>query len=138
MNKAFYIAGPMRNVENYNYPMFDIAKRTVGLLYPDALIISPADEDREAGLVVETDDGTVTMTERFDIIDTLRHDLNIVLNHTTDIVLLPGWHQSEGARVEAHVAHVMNLKPWKWDHFDRDIIPMADHWIPNTLEGIGR
>lgn len=90
-----YIAGPMRNVEQFNFPAFDAAAQ----VWTDAgwHVISPADLDRERGF-----DGTTEPTPEF-IAAAMRQDLEAVAK-VDALAVLPGWERSEGAGIEVRLA----------------------------------
>lgn len=132
MSDVWYIAGPMRGIPNYNYPLFDKARDYLAYSDPEAVIISPADEDREAGVVDETGP-SVVLTDDFDIYEVLRKDIAIVSQEATHLCLLPNWFQSEGARVEAHVAAAVGVIIYEWD--DNTIWYRTAPQILGVLEG---
>lgn len=101
-----YIAGPMRGLPNYNFPMFDWARDHLNLMGIGA--ISPADHDRELGFVTEVA-GVVETTDTFDINTVMRWDLAQVAG-ADGILLLPGWEDSSGARHERYVAEACGLR----------------------------
>ena len=51
MSKRLYIAGPMRGIPQYNFPVFDAARDKAIALGWDA--VSPADLDRANGFDVK-------------------------------------------------------------------------------------
>lgn len=108
MTVRVYVAGPMRGIENYNYPAFDAAAAYLRALGHD--VVNPADLDRAQGF-----DGTVEVSaaERRDL---LRRDV-WELAACDAIALLPGWDASPGARFERLVAEqtgieVFHVVPW--------------------------
>ena len=117
----WYIAGPMRGIENYNYPMFDKASTYLRDKFPDEKVISPADEDRHAGLVDESAGGDVALTADFNIEQVLRKDLLMVMS-SNHILLLPGWSQSRGARVEAMAAANTGVDTYLWGVHEDDAV----------------
>lgn len=102
----YYIAGPMRGIAQHNFPAFDACRDSLRRLFPNRethLIISPADLTREkfGGLTPQDHQITAAMYEQF-----MREDLTHVVQ-SQFIVLLPGWEQSNGARIEALVGHTI-------------------------------
>ena len=96
--ETWYIAGPMRGYEEYNYPAFRRAKAFLESLGVEE-IFSPHEHDAtlgltpdEAGAVAELDIGLL-----------LRDDFAVVAQGG-HILMLPGWEASDGARKELQVA----------------------------------
>lgn len=96
-----YIAGPMSNLPDFNYPAFH---RAAGLLEQAGYqVLNPArSEGRE---------GCSTW------LDFIRAALRDVAN-ADGVALLPGWQDSRGARIERDLARDLGL----------DVRPIAD-WI---------
>lgn len=105
--RVLYIAGPMRGIAFFNYPMFDrVAKE---LREAGNEVISPADEDRKqdgfdpvANPAYHTADNCI-FPEEMDFGKTVRRCLDAVLR-CDEIVLLPGWEASNGAVAELTLA----------------------------------
>lgn len=96
-----YVAGPMRGLPLFNFPAFDAAANRLRALGHD--VVSPADLDREAGF----DPATSVPDDAF-LRQALARDLSAIT--TCDaIALLPGWHQSEGTKVEMSLAKLLRL-----------------------------
>lgn len=107
---TYYIAGPMRGYRNFNFPAFDKCRdkgRELGYN-----MISPADLDREAGLIDDTPTGNEKLTQK-QIDACLDRDLAAIreLNPKTDgIVVLSGYRQSVGAMAEIAIARWRGLE----------------------------
>jgi hypothetical protein len=105
--RVLYIAGPMRGIAWFNYPMFDrVAKE---LREAGNEVISPADEDRKhdgfdpfANPEYRIPDACV-FPRGMDFGKTVRRCLDAVLR-CDEIVLLPGWENSNGAVAELTLA----------------------------------
>lgn len=92
MKKRIYIAGPMTGIENFNYPAFHAAAKTLRDAGHDA--VNPA----------EISPGTEKTWEC-----AMRQDLREML--TCDAVaLLPGWESSKGANIERELAGKVGIK----------------------------
>lgn len=91
-----YLAGPMRGIVDFNFPAFDAARDD--LVAQGYVVISPADLDREAGF-----DPRVDSMEKFDLDAARRRDLEAVMS-VDELVLLPGWRNSKGAKAEVALA----------------------------------
>lgn len=99
-----YIAGPMSGYPQFNYPLFDRAAtylRGIGFE-----VTSPAEMDdpatREAALA--SPDGSLATWVRGTWGDFLSRDVKLVSDEVDGIVMLPGWAESRGARLELFVA----------------------------------
>lgn len=105
-----YLAGPMRGIEDYNFPAFDAARDRGKELGWD--VISPADIDRESGIHESTDAelvDTLPMIREF----VQRDSAAIASLRAEDgdaVAMLPGWENSTGARAEIFIAIWMGLK----------------------------
>lgn len=101
-----YISGPMRGKPFYNYAAFDDAAAT--LVENGHTPISPADSSRriavEAGL-----DPTLESSYAKIPIETYIEDDIIAMRHAEVVVLLPGWRNSKGARVEMAYARCRGI-----------------------------
>ena len=105
--RVLYIAGPMRGIAFFNYPMFDRVRNHLTEAGND--VISPADEDRKhdgfnpyANPAYHTADNCI-FPEEMDFHKTVRRCLDAVLR-CDEIVLLPGWEASNGAVAELTLA----------------------------------
>jgi hypothetical protein len=107
LQRVLYLAGPMRGIAFYNFPMFDrvaAALRDVGYE-----VINPADEDRKE------DNFDPTLEPKFanpaycfvqpgmDFSRIIRRCFEAVMR-CDEIVLLPGWENSVGAIAELFIA----------------------------------
>ena len=88
-----YVSGPMTGYPEFNYPAFeDACKRLRAVGYE---VVSPHE--------VNPADGTEHSWEWY-----LRRDI-IALMDCDNIVVLPGWEQSKGARVETELGGVLGM-----------------------------
>ncbi len=110
--RVLYIAGPMRGIAWFNYPLFDrVAKE---LRDAGNEVISPADEDRKVGFDPFANPSHVnpdacTFPKSMDFAKTVRRCLEAVLR-CDEIVLLPGWENSNGAVAELTLAMWLNKR----------------------------
>lgn len=114
MGERVYIAGPMRGYEFYNFTEFDIAAQVIRSRGDHP--VSPADLDRQHGfdgLRCGLDTDWNTVPPAFDLYLAMRRDLD-ALETCTRIVLLPGWENSRGAKLELATAQWHGLKVEDW------------------------
>ena len=98
--KVAYLAGKMRGVEHMNFPAF--AAATAELRAAGWTVISPAEMDVENGF-----DGSRDPSEA-ELLEMCERDL--AAGDVVDtIILLPGWQDSEGVKVE--LRHASRRKP---------------------------
>lgn len=105
--EAWYIAGPMRGHERFNFPVFDRARDLLRRL--GHVAISPADHDRAIYPNITAwagyPSGDIDLCPEFDYHAAMTWDLSVILSPlTTGVALLPGWETSSGATLERHVA----------------------------------
>lgn len=98
----WYLAGPMSGIPQFNFPAFFEAGKVLREAGHD--IVSPAElDDREhAGEALasphgDVGDSSVTWGQ------CLGRDVQIIADTVDGVVLLPGWENSRGARLEAFV-----------------------------------
>ncbi len=95
--KIVYIAGKMRNCENFNFPAFDKAAELAKQLGFDE-VINPAAMDRADNL-----EWKETLTKQQVQEMYAKRDCEAILR-STHVALLPGWEESFGARTECALA----------------------------------
>lgn len=153
-----YLAGPMRNYENFNFQAFEDGMRYLEWQVDE--VVSPHEIDMAEGYVTakfdwvllnnyETDKfqrrfSSVELTDTFDIETVLRRDIREITSCDA-IVFLPGSDNSEGARHEAFVAQVCGLQfyevvPWVFfdetSHSDQMKLGaeiQAEYWNTHTM-----
>lgn len=91
-----YLAGPMRNVEKFNFPAFEAAEQD--LLSQGIDVISPHSMDINEGFNPMDGDVEPPATE-----DCARRDVDAIFEVDV-LVLLPNWQTSRGARAEKALA----------------------------------
>lgn len=98
-----YIAGPMRGYAEYNFPAFMEAEKD--LLARGHEVVNPARTDLENGF-----DPTRSLEEQGSptIKDFMRRDIPLVLECDA-LYLLAGWEDSEGAKIERHIAFAVGM-----------------------------
>lgn len=107
-----YIAGPMTGYPEWNHPAF--AAKAAELRAQGKDVINPAEFDAEVG----TDQPWSAY---------LRRDLVLLAEQCDEIVFLPGWQESRGAKLEHHVGKELGMTL----HY-----PDGITWSPST-PGLG-
>lgn len=110
--KVAYIAGPMRNIPDFNFPAFDEGKSWLLANLPDPsewFIVSPADIDRERGIKDESGVGESFSPTSFQ--ECMRIDLPIVALASA-VLLLKGWENSTGGNNEVFTANACGVPLW--------------------------
>ena len=90
--RAIYIAGPMTGIEDYNYPLFN----------------QVAAELRQYGFFVLNPAEALNGDQTLDYHQYMRSAIHLVLQAWA-LVLLPGWENSRGARLEVLLAQKLGL-----------------------------
>lgn len=104
-----YLAGPMSGIKKFNFPYFDkVAEELRGVGFE---VVSPAELDsleyRERVLTANGHETDMPLTWG----DCLARDVRLIADGGLDgIVLLPNWHESRGAKLEAFVGVLCSLK----------------------------
>ena len=90
--KRVYIAGPMSNLPELNFPAFEAEASRLRALGYD--VVSPHEVCPDKGMAWA---------------DCMKADIAALV--TCDgIALLPGWERSKGASLEAHIACALNMR----------------------------
>lgn len=101
--ECWYIAGPMRGIDEWNFPAFDAARDK--LVAEGHRVISPADLDRYRSIDEDIADFTQDDWHRAMAVDTVAISL-----FATGIYLLAGWEHSTGAKIELSLAQATGKK----------------------------
>ncbi|WDS52054.1 nucleoside deoxyribosyltransferase [Microbacterium phage Caron] len=97
---SLYVSGPMAGLPHFNYPMFQDA--TEALRAHGYTVVSPHELDGEAG---------VDLAQEFTDADrraALARDV-VAVTEADGIAVLPGWHESTGARAEVALANAIPI-----------------------------
>lgn len=101
-----YLAGPMRNYPEFNYPLFNaVAKR---LREAGWVIFNPAETDAEVQDAAEQAKNPLDVYMVQDLADVAR---------SRCIILLPGWRESEGAMIEFTVSKLLGHPAYELPDF---------------------
>jgi hypothetical protein len=132
--RVLYIAGPMRGIAWFNYPLFDrVAKE---LREAGNEVISPADEDRmhdgfdPYANPSHANPDACTFPKTMDLQKTVRRCLEAVLR-CDEIVLLPGWENSQGALAELAIAAWMGKRVRQVDIDEQDRMTIKAFFMVN-------
>ena len=96
---SIYLAGPMTGIPEYNFPAFQLAAADLRGRGID--VWSPAEHDLANGFDPATD--AAKPLRHY-----MEHDLPAVLASDA-VVVLPGWEDSKGARLEVHTATACDI-----------------------------
>jgi hypothetical protein len=106
-----YIAGPMRGIPEFNFPVFHEAARL--LRAAGHHVFSPAEFDTMFSPITEDSNGLV---EAHPIHDYIRRDAHVIINELKPpkdgLVMLAGWEHSKGAYAERALAIWCTLNVW--------------------------
>lgn len=104
-----YLAGPMRNYPDFNFPAFDDAATKLRLAGFE--VFNPCDRDRRAHGpdVNKSATGDLADVPKFKLREALGEDLAWICAEAEAVVVLPGWEQSKGASAEVATAKALGL-----------------------------
>jgi Domain of unknown function (DUF4406) len=108
-----YLAGPMRNKPEFNFPAFHAAAKR--LRDAGHEVFSPAEADIEhhgADISkgnIDGDEHEAARLHGFNLREALKRDLTWICREAEGIALLPGWEWSKGARAERAAAEALGL-----------------------------
>ncbi len=103
MSERIYIAGPMRGKPGLNWSAFDDAAQRLRVL--GYVPINPADVDRDSGIRNDVP----LLEQNWSLVDIARECI-IDVSECDGVALLPGWHESAGARAEAAFAEWIGIE----------------------------
>jgi len=107
--KSIYIAGPMRNLPEFNFPAF-MAKQAE-LEAKGDFVFNPAERDIDVGFDPAGMEGTEDLTEHgFSVREALAVDTEFICKHATHVHMLPGWSRSTGATAERALAIAIGIE----------------------------
>lgn len=107
---TIYIAGPMRGIEDFNFPAFD---RQANLLRKQGwCVINPAEMDREHGSPESSPmeyDPATDYNDREFMRDAMRRDLVAIAEDCTAVYCMSGFETSRGAKAEYQLAKAIGI-----------------------------
>jgi Domain of unknown function (DUF4406) len=104
-----YLAGPMQLVNNFNFPAFDFAAEKL-IATGHCEVFNPADHARKKlGSLQE-----IQKMDKAELDDAIKHKLfpdqiAWICRNADAVLMLPGWRQSEGAKIERQIALYFKL-----------------------------
>jgi hypothetical protein len=107
---TIYIAGPMRGVEDFNFPAFD--RQAKVLRDQGWIVINPAEIDRELGSPPSDPmryDPTESYEDQEFMRDALKRDIAVICDECTAMYMMAKWEISRGAKTEWHLAKALGL-----------------------------
>ena len=104
---SIYLAGPMRGIPLFNFPMFD--KAAALLRAHGFAVYNPAEMDRAAGFNPTRDEATPAFIRQAVIRDAW------AITQCQSLLLLPGWENSRGVAWEKPLAEFLGLEICRWE-----------------------
>jgi|TARA_R110001583_G_scaffold77308_2_gene210558 hypothetical protein len=108
---TIYIAGPMRGIEDFNFPAFDRQAQVLGK--QGWKVINPAEMDRQDGLPCSGPmeyDPAINYEDREFMRDALKRDMVAICDECTAMYMMSDFETSRGARAEWHLAKALGLE----------------------------
>ncbi len=117
IDRAWYLAGPMSGIPQFNYPRFFKAAEELRNVH-GLRIISPAEQDSDEKLeqILASPDGDLSAIT-VDVgtwADFLAHDVKLIADQVTGIIFIDGWERSRGARLEAFIGILCKRDFARW------------------------
>jgi hypothetical protein len=136
-----YLAGPMRGIKDFNLPAFNAAAKVLRAAGWD--VFSPAERDTSDETLADafSEEQLKNGDSHVPLSYFMQYDLAAVCNSSA-VWVLPGWENSQGARLEVHVAWELGIDVYDYDTM-KDIRPpeasnssraglRAPDWGPET------
>lgn len=116
-----YVAGPMSDIESFNYPAFHAA--SARLRAAGFEVTNPAEQSLPCGC----SDGVniVCGVESHEWDEWVRMALRAMLERSQGVALLPGWESSRGAKIEIALAQSLG---WQ--------VGLVEDWIEAAREPV--
>ena len=105
-----YLAGPMRGIKDFNFPLFHAAAKA--LREQGHEVFNPAEaEEAQYGVgFAKSEGGFFADIPHFDFREALERDCSMILGWAEAIALLPGWEKASGAQAEYLLAKAIGLR----------------------------
>lgn len=109
-----YLAGPMRGLPEYNFPLF--LKAATDLRLAGLEVFNPAEQDLDRGFEYEGTTGFEPLpTLGLDLREAMADDMAYISGVADAVVTLPGWEESPGASAEVALALALGLMVFEYD-----------------------
>ena len=127
--KSVYLAGPMRNLPEYNFPAFHDAATELRVYPHNLKVVSPAEHDEDGGFNPKTD-----TLDTFDLFTAMKWDLHAVLDSDA-VVVLPGWEKSKGVAHELNAARAAGIPVYRYPDLTEVAIESDEERVVNPITG---
>lgn len=114
-----YVAGPMTGIPQFNIPAFDAL--AAKLRAKGNTVVSPAELDSHEirqELLASPDGqyafGSTIGATKMTWADFLARDVKLIADEISEIVVLPNWQYSRGARLEVFVGLLSKKRIYRW------------------------
>lgn len=128
-----YLAGPMSNIPQFNFPAFHAA--TAMLRGQGWEVVSPAEEDHKHGIGTAAEaspDGAANTIPGVTWGSVLARDVQLLADTGIQgIVFLPSWERSRGAKLEATVGLLCDFSFWEYKN--GATVPRDREWVKYQL-----
>lgn len=104
-DKVFYLSGPMSDIPDYNIPEF--TRLAAELRESGLTIVVPHELTAHMDFTHSSTEGAAELWR-----DCMRADITGMMHNCTDIILMPGWYQSQGAWLELTLARALGFGVW--------------------------
>lgn len=135
MKTLIYIAGPMTGLPQFNVPAFNAAAAELRVQGYEVLNPAELDSPTMQKLALESKDGNLQKLVEASgetWADVLARDVKLITDaKVTDIVLLPGWTKSRGARLEAFVGILNGVKFSSYS--PGTLTPISSFWVMDAI-----
>lgn len=105
--KTIYLSGPMTGIEDFNRPAFDKAAKELRDLGFEVIVPG----ENESYDEIEKARKEVSRQKREFY---LSRDIEFILEQADLVVVLPGWEESEGAKLEVAVAQAIGIPVFRY------------------------
>lgn len=127
--KTIYLSGPMTGYEEFNRPAFDQA---AGILRKQGFeVIVPGENESYDPIELATAEVSRQKREFY-----LSRDIEIILEVADAVVVLPGWKESEGAKLEVAVADAVGVPIFEFTGGtllrDKVVLRVFEPWVGNS------
>lgn len=132
-SKTWYLCGPMSGRAHFNIPFFDaVAAR---MRAQGFVVISPGELDSEEirEVALASPDGAPLGARHGSWGDFLSRDVKIVADCVDGLILLPGWFNSRGARLEVFTGLLSNKLFGVYDEFSEYVVAHSSEWVRHVL-----